>query len=45
MFTAIGWNPYTKIFCPAFVELVREFYSIFEFDLPTGYTVDTPTVI
>ena len=45
MFTAIGWGPYAKIFCLAFVELVREFYSTFEFDLPTGYTVDTLNVI
>ncbi|XP_027081029.1 uncharacterized protein [Coffea arabica] len=43
---AIGWRPYTYIVDrPAFVELVREFYAIFEFDLPTGYTVSTPNVI
>ena len=45
MFTAIGWRSYLDIFCPTFVELVKEFYSTFEFDLPTGYTVDTPNVI
>ena len=45
MFTAIGWGPYVEIFCPTFVDLVRGFYSTFEFDLPTRYTVDTPNVI
>ena len=45
MFTAIGWRSYLDILCPAFVELTREFYSTFEFELPTRYTVDTPQVI
>ncbi|XP_071902173.1 uncharacterized protein [Coffea arabica] len=43
---AIGWLPYPRILDrPAFVELVREFYATFEFNLPTGYTVSTPNVI
>ena len=43
---AIGWRPYSRITdLPAFVELVREFYATFEFDLPTNYTVSTPDVI
>ena len=45
MFTNIGWRPYRDIFCPAFVELIREFYSTFEFELPTRYTVETPNII
>lgn len=45
MYTAIGWRPYLAVFQPAFVELTREFYSIFEFELPTRYTVETPNVI
>ncbi|XP_071909384.1 uncharacterized protein [Coffea arabica] len=45
MFTAIGWLPYLDILCPAFVELTREFYSTFEFEFPTRFTVETPNVI
>ena len=45
MYTAIGWRPYLAISQPAFVELTREFYSTFEFNLPARYTVETPNVI
>ena len=45
MFTAIGWRPYLDIFCPAFVELTREFYATFEFELPSRFTLATPNVI
>lgn len=45
MFAAIGWSKYFTIQCPAFVELTREFYATFEFDLPHEYTVTTPNVV
>ena len=45
MYTAIGWRPYLDIFQPAFVELTREFYTTFKFELPTRYTVATPDII
>ena len=38
-------RPYLAVFQPAFVELIREFYSTFEFELPARYTVETPDVI
>lgn len=42
----ITWRPYSRIVdCPTFVELVREFYTTFEFTITTGYTVSTPDVI
>ena len=45
MFTTIGWRPYAAVYCPVFVELVREFYVTFEFVLPTGYSITTLDVI
>ena len=40
MYTAIGWRPYLAIFRPTFVELISEFYSTLDFELPMSYTVD-----
>ena len=38
----IGRQNYFFITCPAFVELVREFYTTFEFNKPANFTLHSP---
>ena len=45
MFTDVGWRSFATIRCPTFVQLVRESYATFEFDLPMRYTVIALNVI
>ncbi|PIN01466.1 hypothetical protein CDL12_26022 [Handroanthus impetiginosus] len=41
----IGWRTYFNIRCPAYIELVREFYATFVFDKPADFSLHSPNVI
>lgn len=41
----IGWESYFSITSPAYIELVREFYTTYEFVKPDNFTLSTPGVV
>lgn len=40
----IGWQVFCGIRCPTYVELVREFYTTYEFKKPMPMTLDEPVI-
>lgn len=45
MFTTLKWQNYAYTRCSAFVELTKEFYATFKFELPNEFTANTLDVI
>ncbi|KAL2515361.1 putative RNA-dependent RNA polymerase 1 [Forsythia ovata] len=41
----IGWQNYFSIQYPAYIELVREFYTTFEFKKPEDFKLNSPRVV
>ena len=41
----IRWQNYFSITCPAYIELVREFYTTFKFTKPINFTLNSPGVV
>ncbi|KAF2294678.1 hypothetical protein GH714_014942 [Hevea brasiliensis] len=45
LFSGIGWLSYMSVNCPAYVELVQEFYATFTFTKPEIVNAHTPDLI
>ncbi|KAL4368664.1 hypothetical protein GQ457_05G022790 [Hibiscus cannabinus] len=45
MTVSMWWKNFVTINCPTFIELTREFYTTFKFDIPENFTFDTKDIV
>ncbi|KAL4283662.1 hypothetical protein GQ457_16G016940 [Hibiscus cannabinus] len=45
MIVSMWWKNFVTINCPTFIELTREFYTTFKFDIPENFTFDTKDIV